>query len=174
MATRDVAIGMKTFWMGDIADDGGFSTELEKVSFAVIDTPIFTLPEGDKTDFEIEDSDDPYFSSTKPGAKTFAISFYGLGATVLEKFFGGTAIVGPASGNDTWEAPLQIPAFETSILAEHTQGGHLKITRASVVATMDWAFQKNNLPKINLVATVLTPTKENEPPYRFSTAPYVP
>jgi hypothetical protein len=170
---KEVPIGLKNFYIGDVAGDGGMGTGLEKVSYAVIDTPVLTIPEGEKADFLIEDSDDPYFSKTTPGVKTLAISFYGLTAASLARWFGGVATIGPASGVDTWEAPLQIATFEASIVAEHQQGGHLKIPRASISATADWNFQKNNLPQINVVATVLTPTKEGEPPMTFSTAEYV-
>jgi hypothetical protein len=171
---RDVAIGLKSLYMGALQSDGDISNTFELVSNAVIDTPLLTIAEGTKTDFEIEDSDDPYYSKTIPGAKTFAASFYGISAAMLAKFFGGVASIGPASGNDTWEAPAQFPTYERSIIAEHSQGGHLIVARASVSATADWAFQKNNLPKINIVATVLSPQKVGVVAFKFNTAPYVP
>ena len=172
---KPVAIGLKNFYLGAIAGDGGMGTDLEPVSYSVIDTPVFNIPEGEKTDFPIEESDTPYYSKTTPGVPVFNLSIYGLSAAVLAKHFGGTAVVGPTSGDpDTWEAPAQIPTFERSIVAEHSQGGFLSIVRAAITATIDWNFQKNNLPQINLVCTVLTPTKLNEPAYKFSTAAYVP
>lgn len=171
---RPVAIGLKKFYMGDVAVDGGMGTGLSLVSNAVIDTPVLNIPEGETTNFEIEDSDDPFYSKTTPGVKTLNISFYVADVNVLEQFFGGVAVVGPASGADTWEAPLQIQNFEASIVAEHQQGGHMKIVRALVAATADWNFQKNNLPQINVVATILTPTKTNTAPISFSTADYTP
>lgn len=172
---KPVAIGMSKLYMGPIAGDGGMGTGLTLVSYAVIDTPVFTTSEGTKTDFEIEDSDTPYYSKTAPGPTTFAASFYGLSAAVLSQFFGGVAVIGATSADpDTWEAPAQLPTYERSIAVQHTQGGHLEIVRASISATLEWAFQKNNLPRINMVATVLTPTKVNQWPYKFFTEDYTP
>lgn len=170
-----VVIGLKNLYIGAIAGDGGLGTSLDPVLYSVIDTPVFNIPEGETTDFPIEESDTPYFSKSTPGVPTFTLSIYGLSAAVLAKHFGGTAVVGATSADpDTWEAPAQIPTFERSMVAEHTQGGYLAITRASITATIDWNFQKNKLPQINIVAKVLTPTKVGEPAYKFSTDAYTP
>lgn len=172
---NEVAIGLKSFYMGDVANDGGMGTALDKVSNAVIDTPVLSIPEGERVDFQIEDSDDPYYSKVTPGVKTLSISFFGLSAALLHKFFGGTLTPGATSSDpDVWESPLQILPFEASLIAEHSQGGHLKIVRASISATADWNFQKNNLPQINVVATVLTPTKADTKPMVFNSGPYTP
>jgi hypothetical protein len=172
---KPVAIGLKNFYLGEIATDGGMGTSLEAVSYSVIDTPVFNIPEGETVDFLIEESDTPYYSKSTPGVPTFTLSIYGLSAAVLAKHFGGVAVTNPSSAvADTWEAPATIPTFERSIVADHTQGGHLKIVRASITATIDWNFQKNKLPQINLVCRVLTPTKANTAPYSFSTAAYTP
>lgn len=172
---KPVAIGLSNLYIGDIASDGGMGTSLTAVSYSVIDTPVFNIPEGTTTDFPIEESDTPYFSKTTPGTPTLTLSIYGLSAAVLAKHFGGTAVVGATSGDpDTWQAPAQIPTFERSIVAEHSQGGYLSIVRASISATIDWNFQKNKLPQINLVCKVLTPTKAGVKAFSFSTAAYTP
>lgn len=168
MANKPVAIGLKGFYMGNVANDGGMGTSLAKVSNAVIDTPVLNIPEGEKVDFQVEDSDDPFYSKTTPGVKVLAMSFFGLSPEVLQKFFGGTVTPGATSGDpDVWEAPVQIPAFEASLVLEHSQGGYIEVPRASISATLDWNFQKNNLPQINLSATILTPTKNNTAPIKF-------
>jgi hypothetical protein len=172
---KPVAIGLKNLYIGDIAGDGGLGEDLEAVAYSVIDTPVFNIPEGEKTDFPIEESDTPYYSKTTPGVPVFTLSIYGLSAAVLAKHFGGVAVVGATTADpDTWEAPAQIPTFERSIVAEHSQGGYLWIVRAAITATIDWNFQKNNLPQINLSCTVLEPTKANQAAYGFNTAAYVP
>lgn len=169
-----VAYGLKDLYLGPVADDGGMGTELEKVNFSVIDTPVFGSAEGDKTNFEIEESDTPYLATEKPGEITFTASIYGLSAEVLARHFGGTYTPGATSADPgTWEAPAQKPTFERSLRAVHKQGGYLEIVRASVAANFEWKFQKNGLPQINLVATVLVPTKPGTAPYKFYEAEFV-
>lgn len=171
----DVAIGLKNLYLGAIALDGGMGTVLEPVSYSVEGTPVLNFEEGEKTDFNIEESNDPYYSITNPGNKVLTLSIYGLSPEVLEKYFGGTVTAGATSADpDIWEAPLLFPDLEMSVLAEHKQGGHLKIPRAKISALVVWNFQKAALPQIDLTITVLTPTKLNEPPMTFSTGPYIP
>jgi hypothetical protein len=82
---------------------------------------------------------------------------------------------GAGSGDpDVWQAPLLFPELEKSILAEHKQGGYLKIPRAKVSALAQWNFQKNALPQLDLTITVLTPEKENEPVMTFTQGSYTP
>lgn len=170
-----VAIGLKNLYIGNIAGDGGMGTGLDKIDYAVIDTPLFSIPEGETTDFLIEQSDTPYYSKKTPGVPVFTVSIYGLSAAVLAKHFGGTYTPGATSADPgSWDAPDQILTQEKSIVAEHTQGGYLKIVRGAVSATADWNFQKNNLPRINLSISVLTPTKAGTKPFGFNEAAYAP
>lgn len=169
-----VAIGLKSFWMGPVANDGDMGTDLDRVDYAVIDTPVFADAEGTQTDFNIEQSDKPYFSNTAPGATTFSLSIYGLSPEVLYKHFGGTLVPGATTADPSvWKAPSSKVTVERSIVAVHQAGGYLSIVRASVAAAFNWNFQKNNLPQINLVCTVLTPTKNGVAPFEFSTGEFV-
>ncbi len=175
MSVNAVAIGLKNLYMGAIAGDGGMSTSLELISNAVAGTPVLQFEEGEKTDFNIEQSNDPFYSITVPGNKVLSLSIYGLTPALMYKYFGGTLTVGGNTATpDVWEAPLLFPDLEKSILAEHMNGGYLKIPRAKVVALAQWNFQKNLLPQLDLTITVLTPEKENEPPMTFTQGAYTP
>lgn len=152
--------GLKQILMGELASDGGFAPSLAGVSYAIIDTPVIQTEEGEKTDWNIEQSDDPYFSRTTPGVTTLTASFYGVeDIDTLVRFFGGTKNVGASGQADSWDAPASFPTIERSFILEHQSGGHIKIARASVAARLVWNFQKNNLPQFDITATILTPTK---------------
>lgn len=175
MSIVAVAIGLKNLYWGDIAGDGGMGTVLEPVSYSVEGTPVLNFEEGDKTDFNIEESNDPFYSITNPGNKVLTLSIYGQSPALMYKYFGGSLVVGSGSGSpDVWSAPLQFPDLEKSVLAEHTQGGYLSIPRAKISALVVWNFQKAALPQIDLTITILTPTKLNEPPMKFTQGAYVP
>ncbi|MBO9660273.1 MAG: hypothetical protein J7527_15745 [Chitinophagaceae bacterium] len=171
---EEVLIGLKALYMGPLANDGGLSTDLDLVSNAVIDTPRFLIAEGTKTDFPIEQSDAPFYSRTTQGETTFTLELYGISPETLARHFGGSVVPGPTSADSIYEPPDVTPTLERSVIAEHLDGGYLEIVRLSYSATFDWAFQKNNLPKIIINGTVLQPTKANTKRFRFHTADYVP
>lgn len=173
MSVNAVAIGLKNMYMGAIASDGGMGTSLELVAYAIEGTPTLNFEEGDKTDFNIEQSNDPYYSITNPGNKVLTLSIYGVSPALMYKYFGGTLVIGATSANpDVWSAPATFPDLEKSIVLTHNQGGHLKIARGKISALVVWNFQKAALPQIDLTITILTPTKTAEPPMVFSEATY--
>lgn len=175
MSQNAVAIGLKNLYMGAIEADGGMSQSLELISYAVEGTPVLTFEEGEKTDFNIEQSNDPFYSITVPGNKVLTLSIYGQSPALMYKYFGGELTTGATTADpDIWESPLLFPDMERSILAEHMNGGYLQIPRAKVVALVQWNFQKNLLPQIDLNITVLTPEKVDEPPMTFTQGAYTP
>ena len=157
-----VAIGLTTLKMGNIAGDGGMGTSLTTVGYTVADTAIMSTEEGQSTEFLIEEQDDAVYSIlSQKGKTTLAWSCYDVDADTLVKFFGGTKIAGPP---ESWESPASTPEIEQSIELTMKAGGKVEIARAKIVAKMTWAFQKSKLAQIDIVATVLTPTKVGEPP----------
>ena len=166
---KTVKIGLSKFYMGPVAVDGDMGTVLESIPFHVEGTPVLTTEEGEQTDFNIEDSDAPYYTQRTQGNQVLTTSVYGVSAEMLALHFGGTYTPGAGSGDpDIWEAPLQIPEKEASIVAEHKDGGgYLEIRRAKVNAVLQWKFQKSGLPQVDLTITVLTPTKEGVKPLKF-------
>lgn len=175
MSQNAVAIGLKNLYLGPIEADGGMSQSLTLLGNAVEGTPVLTFEEGERTDFNIEQSNDPFYSQVTPGNKVFTLSIYDVTPAKMFQFFGGSLVVGAGTGNpDVWEAPALFPDLEQSVLAEHMNGGYLEIPRAKISALAQWNFQKNLLPQLDLNITVLTPTKVDEPPLRFTQGVYTP
>jgi len=85
------AIGLTSILMGSIATDGGMGTALTQVGATVSDSAAITTAEGTKTDFNIEESDNPFFSiESTPGTKQLAWSTYDVDLNTLARFWGGS------------------------------------------------------------------------------------
>ncbi len=65
--------------------------------------------------------------------------------------------VGPVG--DKWLAPDAVPEIEQSLRVEWKQGGFLEIPRAKITCKLSMQFRKDALSQIDIVATVLQPTK---------------
>ncbi|GAO43796.1 hypothetical protein [Flavihumibacter petaseus] len=157
-------IGLTTIKLGAIAVDGGMGTVLTAVGDTVAGTAQMTTEDDQKTDFNIEESDSPVMSIvTTPGAITLAWSTYANDATTLQKMFGGTIVPAGSGGGETWKAPDSFPEQELSLEATWKQGGILRVPRAKIAANLNMSFKKDTLSQIDITATILQPTKANEP-----------
>jgi hypothetical protein len=154
-------IGLTSIKTGAIAGDGGMGTSLSDIGYTVADTAILATEQGTTTDFKIEEQDDPVYSIlSEKGRTTLSWSTYDVDAETLVRLFGGTRTAGPP---EKWEAPATTPELEQSIEANMKDGGKIEIVRAKIVSNFQWNLQKTKLAQIDIVATVLTPTKANTP-----------
>lgn len=157
-----VSVGLQTLKIGAIAGDGGMGTTLQTIGYTVADTCTLTTEEGQTTDFKVEEQDDPVYSIvSEKGKRTLNWSIYDVDVDTLVLFFGGTKTVGPP---DVWEAPASESEIEKSIELVAKNGWKVEIPRAKIVAKFQWNFQKTKLAQIDIVATILVPTKVGEAP----------
>lgn len=160
------SIGLSLLRMGAVAGDGGMGTSLTALGYTVADTAVLATEQGTTTDFKIEEQDDPVYSiQSEKGRTTLSWSCYDVDADTLVRLFGGTKTAGPP---EVWEAPPSTPEFEYSIELTPKSGGLIQIPRAKVVANFQWNLQKTKLAQIDIVATILTPTKANTGPIKIT------
>lgn len=160
-------LGLVTIKIGAIAGDGGMGTSLVAVGNTVAGSANLTSADDTKTDFNVEEQDDPVQSIVSAkGAKTLSWSCYDVDGATLFKFFGGTYTAYNATGpvHEKWEAPLTAPALYVSIEVTDKNLNVMSIVRALVSAKFNWSFAKDKLAQVDLVATILTPTKAATPP----------
>lgn len=163
-----IGIGLASLKMGPIAGDGGMGTSLTLLGYTVADTAVLATEAGTTTDFKIEEQDDPVYSIlSEKGRTTLSWSSYDVDADTLVRLFGGTKTVGPP---EVWEAPAATPEIEQSIETVMKAGGKIEIPRAKVVANFQWNLQKTKLAQIDIVATLLTPTKPATGPMKITDA----
>ncbi|HZF64202.1 MAG TPA: hypothetical protein VEZ55_06955 [Chitinophagaceae bacterium] len=154
------SIGLKSIKMGAIAVDGGMGTVLTQVGATVSDTAALTTEEGTKTDFNIEESDAPFFSiESAPGRKVLAWSSYDVDLDTLSRFWGGTVAAASGGNGRSWEMPDTLPVIERSIEIETKDGWKIQIPRLSLTAKLQWNLQKTKLAQIDLEGVILKPEK---------------
>jgi hypothetical protein len=150
-------IGISTIKIGAIAGDGGMGTSLTVVGDTVAGTASLITEEGTKTDFKIEEADDPVYSIlSEKGKITLAWSTYANDAATLEKFFGGTVTAGPP---EKWAAPDSLPELEKSVEVTLKSGGKIEIVRAKLISKINWPLDKTKMAQIDITASILKPTK---------------
>lgn len=150
------SIGLSLLRLGAVGATGGMGATLTALGATVADTAVITTEEGSTTDFNIEESDSPFYSFlSTPGKVVFNWSTYDVDTSTLQRFFGGAA---PAGTPAVWEMPDTIPTLEQSIEITTKDLWKIEIVRASVLARLQWAFQKTKLAQIDFTATVLQPT----------------
>jgi hypothetical protein len=152
--------GLANVEMGAIAGDGGMGTSLVAVGETVSDTAIVSSEDNTVTDFTVEESDSPVESIVSARGKlTFAWSTFNVEADNLVKFFGGTKVTGPPV---KWQAPDAFPDIEQSLKLTDKKGNVVEIPRAKLSPKFGLSFQKTKLGQVDIVATVLQPTKAGE------------
>jgi hypothetical protein len=153
--------GLVNVEIGAIAGDGGMGTVLTPVGETVLGTMQMGQEDPTTTDFSIEESDSPVESVvTTPGVLTVAWSCYNLDADTMVKFFGGTKVTGPPV---TWSAPDTFADVEVSLKITDKKGNVFAMPRVKIRAKLSASFRKDALGQIDLIATILQPTKVAEP-----------
>lgn len=155
MATK-VKYSMASLKFGEIAADGTMGTTLAEVDDPVRDTAVITMADGNKTPFDQEIADDPYFAIRTPGDKTLNIDFYAKNATQLEKICGGTATAGTPPAGDSWQ-PGPYESREMSVEVTMKDGSKVQLPRVALNYTFEWKFQRSGLPLIHLTGDILNP-----------------
>lgn len=167
-----VAYGLKDMWLADAATSNALGANAEKVRFSVEGVPTLNMAEPTTTEFNIEESDFPFFQTATPGATTFSGEAYFNDPEQLAKYFGGTVVPGVGPNDPSqWKAPLQVVSKEISAALVHREGGYLLIPYGKLSARFEWAFQKNALPRVIFTIAVLN-RDEAIPPITWSQAAF--
>jgi hypothetical protein len=152
--------GLQNVEIGAIAGDGGMGLTLTAVGETVSGTATMATEDPTVTDFTIEESDSPVESVvTVPGKVTLAWSSYNVDADTLIKLFGGTKVTGPPV---EWLAPDTFPDIEVSLKVTDKKGNAVYMARVKISSKLSLSFAKDKLGQIDMIATILQPTKVTE------------
>lgn len=155
-------LGLSKIEIGDIAGDGGMGTVLAILGQTSEDSCVLSTDEPSVTEHFIEESDTAVVTSQKEGKTTLKFAIADPDIDTLSGLLGGT-VTGTAPAR-IWKAPATLPVIEKSIKVTPKQGfASISIARASISAKLNSTFSKKTLFKIEVTATVLTPTKAGEP-----------
>lgn len=152
--------GLVNVEMGAIAGDGGMGTSLTPVGETVSDTAQVTSEDNTITDFTVEESDSPVESIVSARGKVIIEwSTYNVEADTMVRFFGGTKVTGPPV---KYQAPDAFADIEQSVKLTDKKGNVVEFPRVKISPKMGLSFQKGKLGQLDLVGTVLQPTKAGE------------
>lgn len=165
-------LGLVSIKIGAIAGDGGMGTSLSALGETVKDSCVFTETDATKQEFFIEESDDPIESIvTQKGLETISWSTHNCSADTMVALFGGTkAGAGTELSPYTWEPPDTQSEVEKSVEITDRKGNIVEVVRMKLACKKNISFQSTKLGQVDIVGTILAPTKAATPKYTITYA----
>lgn len=158
--------GLAAVKMGDIAGDGGMGTTLAVIGYTNKGSVQLNTEDPTSTEFYAEEVDDPIYVSKKKGKTTFTFQLGFPDFDQMVAVLGGTK---SGTGNaQIWSAPSTVQTIEKSFKIVPTSGYVLNIVRGTIAAKFTGGYMSTDNLKIDVVVTVLTPTKANTASYSTS------
>lgn len=164
--------GLSYVGFGTIQNDGGPASTFTELGSTVAGSFQWTSAEGTATEFFIEESEDPILRKTQSGSNTVTWQCADVSPQVMQQLFGGTVTGdGSEASPYVYAAPANgITAQEKSLKFVSGNGLTVIVCRASVFANLSMAFAKDQVSNITITATILKPSKVNEPAYKINYA----
>lgn len=155
--------GIDKIELGAIAVDGGMGTTLASLGLTTEDSVSFNFEDPTKTEYPVEETDTPFFTSVKAGKKSVTFTLANPDAAALVKVFGGTTTgTGAAT---VYKAPLVSPVIEQSLKITAKIGFGFNFPRVLVTAKFTDGLGRNKLLGVTITCDVLQPTKALEPAF---------
>ena len=156
---KTVVIGLASIKIGDIAADGDMGTVLDVLGDTLEDSCKINFEDAEKTEFFVEEKDDPFYVEYKLGAIeiSFQIPEYTLETVV--KVFGGT-ITG-SGANKQFNAPNTSVTIEKSLEITPKKGYVMRFPRVSITGKFTSDIGRKNMLSLDVKGVVLTPKKDN-------------
>jgi hypothetical protein len=160
--------GISKIEMGAIAGDGGPGLTLATVGDIYEGTAEFIQEDHAVTEHYSEIADDPFLIVTKKGKLTVKFTVVDVLPSQLVLFLGGTSAgTGPAF---TWDSPLTVPSIEQTLKITTRENYTIVIPRAKILSKISWNLGKTEVAKVDVEATVMTPTKAATAPVKLTLA----
>ena len=150
-------IGLSKIEIGAIAGDGGMGTTLAVLGVTYKDTAEITQEDPVITEHNSEENDEPEETIASKGKTTVKWSIIDATPATLVKVLGGT-VTGTAP-DDVWNAPSTATDIEQSIKITPKSGPVINVVRAKIQAKINYKLARTGIFLVDIVATVLTPTK---------------
>jgi hypothetical protein len=150
-------LGVSKIELSDIAGDGGLGIGFAALGKTYKDTAELMGEDPEVFEHRSEENDDPEEVVVTKGKVTVKWSIMDSDADTLVKVLGGTATgVAP---NKIWNDAASAPNIEKSIKITPKSGKVINIVRAKIVAKVNYKIARNGIFLVDIVATILAPTK---------------
>lgn len=148
--------GLAKIELGPIGTDGAMGTVLERLGEVKEGSFKVNQAEGDKTEFKVEEHDDPIFIRQKKGTLAFEFEIHNPDASTFIQVWGGTK----DATTGKYTPPVNLMPIERSLKITPEIGYGFDIPRAQLSARFSDAMGKDALLGVIVTATVMKPTKE--------------
>lgn len=149
--------GLLKIELADLAVDGGEGSAYAALGLTTRDSLQVTTEDPTIDDILAEEVDDPVDITETAGKTTINFTVINPNLQTFQKVFGGTVSAGK------WTPPATPIALEQSIKITPRKGLIYTFPRCSVLPKLDANFTRGQASGLAITATVLKPTKANEP-----------
>jgi hypothetical protein len=162
-----VTRGTSDVFIAPIASDGGVGTAWASIG-AIYADETAALAQADPTtkEFKSIQSDQPLDKDITQGAITVQLSLMNVTVDDLLLLMGGT-VTGTTEANKVWSAPLQAVTIEKSLKIVPKKGKIITFVRMQLSSKSSFNLQPDGLYLVQVLCSVLQPTKPNTLPYTF-------
>lgn len=154
-------LGLSKIEVGDMATDGGMGATLVTLGYTYQDTCTMSQDDPETTEHYAEEVDDPVVVLSRAGKTNFNFSIMDADLTTLAALLGGK--VTGTGDTAKWEAPDKLPTIEKSVRITPEQGLKFEVPRMKLTSKINATFSKSGIMLIDVVGTVMQPTKANTP-----------
>jgi hypothetical protein len=163
------SIGLIHIKLGAIAGDGGMGTSLSILGVTLQDTAELIQEDPEITEIFSEENDDPEESIETAGPKKLKWSIMNFDPDQMVRVLGGTSTgVAP---NKIWSAPRTKDPIELSCEVLSKYYVRTQIPRLKITAKLNMQFRKKGVTLVDIVGTILTPTKAGVAPMTIQDLP---
>jgi len=166
MAVQKITRGLDKIEIGAVAVDGGAGTTLAVLGYSDRDSPV-TLIEEDPTidDLYAHEIDTPLDTEVTAGKTELLFTVVDPNAATLASIFGGTA-TGTGTGA-TYDFPSSKSITDKTVKITPRKGLVITIPRGGMYGKINADFAKAGKFAIDIVVSVLQPTKADTAPIIF-------
>ena len=163
MTVKLITTGLAKIEVGDPLPDGSMGTTLSQYGYTDKDSCELIMDDPTETPFEAEEVDDPIEITYKGGKKQVKFNIADPDEAALALFLGGKAV--STTGAETYAAASTFTVIEKSLKITPTKGLIFSAPRCNIIAKLTGKYAKSDKLKLEITATILTPKKDNEPPF---------
>ncbi len=162
------SIGLASIKLGAIAGDGGIGTSLTVLGVTYQDTAELVREDPEITEIYSEENDEPEEVLETKGPALVRWSIMNVDPDEVVRVLGGE-VTGTAP--KVYNSPVSKAPIELSIEIVTRSGLKIEIPRAKINAKENFQFRKKGVLLIDIEARILTPTKSNTSPIKWSKVP---
>ncbi len=164
------AVGIKSFEMGPVGDDGDMGADLEAMPDTVRGSVQFNTTEPNVSTFHVNNKPRPVAAIVNGDVvESIVYKFYDVSAETLALIFGGEATEEEAgTSGASYASHVEIPQIEQSLRLTTKNDNKVEVVRGLITGWIEWSLNDDGIASVNMKSTILEPTDGTSKAYTIT------